>query len=62
MKNAKGLGLEESSYRSIICKWKASGFIKKQEAASASAGRKTHYVKLSDEQKNVAALPVATVA
>ena len=62
VKNAKGLGLEESSYRSIICKWKASGFIKEQEAASASAGRKTHYVKLSDEQKNVAALPVATVA
>ena len=28
VKNAKGLGLEDSSYRSIICKWKASGFIK----------------------------------
>lgn len=62
VKNAKGLGLEESSYRSIICKWKASGFIKEQDAASASPDRKTHYVKLTDDTRNVAALRVATVA
>ena len=47
VKNAKGLGLEESSYRSIICKWKASGFIKEQPADPSSTDRKAHYVKLS---------------
>ena len=47
VKNAKGLGLEDSSYRSIICKWKASGFIKEQAADPASTDRKAHYVKLS---------------
>ena len=47
VKNAKGMGFEESSYRSIICKWKASGFIKEQPADPASADRKMHYVKLS---------------
>ena len=47
VKNAKGLGLEDSSYRSIICKWKASGFIKEQPADPSSTDRKTHYVKLS---------------
>ena len=47
VKNAKGLGLEDSSYRSIICKWKASGFIKEQPADPSSTGRKAHYVKLS---------------
>ena len=47
VKNAKGLGLEDSSYRSIICKWKASGFIQEQPADPASADRKMHYVKLS---------------
>ena len=47
VKMAKGLGLEESSYRSIVCKWKASGFIKEQPADPTSANRKAHYVKLS---------------
>ena len=47
VKMAKGLGLEESSYRSIVCKWKASGFIKEQPADPTSADRKAHYVKLS---------------
>ena len=47
VKNAKGLGLEDSSYRSIICKWKASGFIKEQPADPSSTDRKAHYVKLS---------------
>ncbi|MBR5747189.1 MAG: DUF3987 domain-containing protein [Prevotella sp.] len=47
VKNAKGMGLEDSSYRSIICKWKASGFIQEQPADPASADRKAHYVKLS---------------
>ena len=47
VKNAKGMGFEESSYRSIICKWKASGFIQEQPADPASTDRKTHYVKLS---------------
>ena len=47
VKNIKGLGLEESSYRSIICKWKASGFIKEQPANPSSMDRKIRYVKLS---------------
>ena len=47
VKNAKGLGLEDSSYRSIICKWKASGFIKEQPADPSSTDRKAHYVKLA---------------
>ena len=47
VKTAKGLGLEESSYRSIICKWKACGFIKEQPADPASTDRKAHYLKLS---------------
>ena len=47
VKNAKGMGFEESSYRSIICKWKASGFIQEQAADPSSMDRKTHYVKLS---------------
>ena len=47
VRNAKGMGLEESSYRSIICKWKASGFIKEQPADPSSASRKAHYVKLT---------------
>ena len=47
VKIAKGMGLEESSYRSIICKWKASGFIQEQPADPASTDRKAHYVKLS---------------
>ena len=47
VKNAKGMGFEESSYRSIICKWKASGFIQEQPADPSSTDRKTHYVKLS---------------
>ena len=46
VKNIKGLGLEESSYRSIICKWKASGFIKEQPANPSSMDRKIRYVKL----------------
>lgn len=47
VKIAKGMGLEDSSYRSIICKWKASGFIQEQPADPASTDRKTHYIKLS---------------
>ena len=47
VKKAKGPGLEESSYRSITCKWKACGMIKEKVAASESPDRKTHFVKLS---------------
>ena len=45
VKIAKGLGLEDSSYRSIICKWKASGFI--EEMPSQSGDKKARYRKLS---------------
>jgi hypothetical protein len=47
VKNAKGLGLEESSYRSIICKWKACGFIKEMPDNDSSIEKKTHYCKLT---------------
>ena len=45
VKIAKGLGLEDSSYRSIICKWKACGFI--EELPSQPGVKKARYRKLS---------------
>lgn len=45
VKIAKGLGLEDSSYRSIICKWKSSGFI--EELPSLPGVKKARYRKLS---------------
>ena len=47
VKNAKGAGFEDSSYRSIICRWKACGFIQEQTADPASIDRKPRYIKLS---------------
>jgi len=47
VKNAKGAGFEDSSYRSIICRWKACGFIQEQPADPASTDRKPRYIKLS---------------
>jgi hypothetical protein len=45
VKIAKGLGLEDSSYRSIICKWKSSGFI--EELPPQPGAKKARYRKLS---------------
>ena len=45
VKIAKGLGLEDSSYRSIICKWKASGFI--EELPAQPGAKKARYRKHS---------------
>lgn len=46
VKIAKGLGLEESSYRSIVCKWKASGLIEELPESQRLKDKKRRFRKL----------------
>lgn len=47
VKMAKGLGLENSSYRSIICKWKANGYVGDMPMEGVGKDAKPRYRKLS---------------